>query len=183
MTTRKVIPILPINAVFRETSTSTKCRVVFLSNLCSGKDYLSHNQISVPGANLNHKLQIALLLLRFDKYLITYDLKKAFLQLVLRKEDTDKLLFLWFKDIDNNDFSIVPYRICRVPFGMRYSPFLLMISLYYILINSSVNDSPDIKAIKTALYDLAYVDNLSFTSNDELELQKSINVAVESLSQ
>ncbi|XP_066946894.1 uncharacterized protein [Macrobrachium rosenbergii] len=82
------------NAVFRENVESTKCRVVFLSNLGenAGARSLSHNQCSQVGPNLNHKIQVATLLLRFDKFLVTFDLKKAFLQLLLRREDTDKLL-------------------------------------------------------------------------------------------
>ena len=165
------------SAVFRENANSTKCRVVFLSNLSSGRDSLSHNQISMPGANLNHKLQIALLLLRFDANLVTFDLRKAFLQLLIKREDTDKLHFLWFKNPAAGDFSIVTYRICRVPFGMRYSPFLLMISLYYILINCAKNDDKNMKDIKMALYDLAYVDNLAYTANDAKNLIDAINVA------
>lgn len=70
------VSFLPHSAVFKESVNSTKCRVVFLSNLKEGNtsNYLSRNQISRTGVNLNHKLQIALLLLRFDKYLLTYDL-------------------------------------------------------------------------------------------------------------
>ena len=48
---------LPHSAVIRESSSTTKCRVVFLSNLCEragGKK--RHNEISFPGANLNQSL-------------------------------------------------------------------------------------------------------------------------------
>ena len=91
--------------------------------------------------NLNHKMLIAMLLLRFDRFLMTFDLRKAFLQLLLPEEDTKKLLFLWFRDVANNDYSIVGYRFLRVPFGARFSPFLLMSSLYYMLMKeTSGND-------------------------------------------
>ena len=130
------------NAIFRENVDSTKCRVVFLSNLSEKRSdrNLSHNQCSKVGANLNIKMQISTLLLRFDKFLMTFDLKKAFLQLLLCKEDTSKLLFLWFNNVSQKDFSIVGYRFCRVPFGMQYSPFLLMLSLYYILMHNVADD-------------------------------------------
>ncbi|XP_066941032.1 uncharacterized protein [Macrobrachium rosenbergii] len=139
------VSFLAHNAVFRNNSNTTKCRVVFLSNLSERKNEkcLSHNQCSMAGANLNNKMQISTLLLRFDKYLLTYDLKKAFLQLFLREEDTRKLLFLWFNGISKNDFSIVGYRFRRVPFGMRYSPFLLMIALYYTLIHNVTDDDDE----------------------------------------
>lgn len=169
------------SAVFRENVSSTKVRVVYLSNLSAGRDTLSHNQISIPGANLNHKLQIATLLLRFDKFMVTFDLKKAFLQLLIRKEDSNKLLFLWFKNVAEKDFTIVTYRICRVPFGMRYSPFLLMIALYYILVHTVTHDDEFVRGIKLALYDLAYVDNLAYTSDNETDLLAAIDIAKETL--
>lgn len=163
--------------MFRENVNSTKVRVVYLSNLNAGSDTLSHNQISVPGANLNHKLQIATLLLRFDKNMVTFDLRKAFLQLLIRREDSNKLLFIWYKNISEKGYSIVTYRICRVPFGMRYSPFLLMISLYYIFIHTAQDDCEFIRNIKLELCDLAYVDNLVFTSNNEDDLISAIDIA------
>jgi len=44
------------NAVYKESSSTTKCRIVLLSNLCEkGSSSLSHNQVSVPGPNLNSK--------------------------------------------------------------------------------------------------------------------------------
>ena len=176
------VSFLPHSAVFRETSASTKLRVVFLSNLKenSNENFLSHNQISSPGVCLNHKLQTALItLLRFDKNLVTFDLKKAFLQLMLSEEDSLKLRFLWFRDAPNGDFSIVCYKMCRVPFGMRYSPFLLMISLYYMLIYVKGDESEKISNIKRALYDLAYVDNLAYTGDDADDLLEAVKVAHE----
>ncbi|XP_066984524.1 uncharacterized protein [Macrobrachium rosenbergii] len=169
------------NAVFRENVESTKCRVVFLSNLGenTGARSLSHNQCSQVGPNLNHKIQVATLLLRFDKFLVTFDLKKAFLQLLLRREDTDKLLFLWFKDVSKGDFSIIGYRFCRVPFGMRFSPFLLMLGLYYILILNASDEDPELTEIRKSLYDLSYMDNLSYTSNSEDDLIKALKLATE----
>lgn len=84
--------------VFRPDRETTKCRVVFLSNLCErnkkGKVSVSHNQAIHPGPNLNHKLTTAFIHLRFGDHLICYDLKKAFLNIALYPEDTNKLLFL-----------------------------------------------------------------------------------------
>ena len=59
------ISFLAHNAVFRENTESTKCRIVFLSNICDKNKAknLCHNQISLPGANLNNRLDIALTLM------------------------------------------------------------------------------------------------------------------------
>ena len=88
------------NAVFKDHDFSTKCRVVFLSNLCdeSNGQKLSHNQVCLPGQQLNNKLHTTALLYRFNRYLLVYDLEKGFVHLCLGDEDTSKLNFLWFKD-------------------------------------------------------------------------------------
>jgi len=131
------------------------------------------------GVNLNHKLQMNAVLHRFDKFLFLFDLSKAFLQLMLSKEDTNKLIFLWFRNVGEGDFTVVGYRFCRVPFGLRFSPFLLMVSLYYILMSSGQSsENPDENEIKRCMYNLAYMDNLAFSSEDETKLLEAYNLAV-----
>ena len=78
--------------VFKPDRNTTKCRIVFLSNLKeSGKLSLSHNQCMYSGPNLNQKLSSSFLQLRFDKFLLTFDLKKAFNMLALQDIDQAKL--------------------------------------------------------------------------------------------
>ena len=167
------------NAVYKQESLSTKCRIVYLSNLCQkGDNTLSHNQVSMPGPQRNPKIVTALNLLRFNKYLLIMDLKKAFLQICLRKHDTDKLMFLWFKDISRGDFSIVAYRINRVPFGMRYSPFLLFIALRIILILHASCLSQLEQDIHDNIYNSAYMDNLSYSSDDHDDLCYSYDYSI-----
>ena len=116
------ISYLPHNAVYKENSASTKCRVVFMSNLCDKRcsSNLSHNQVSLPGCQLNNKLQTIATFYRFNKYLLIYDLEKAFVQLCLKPEDSLKLHFLWYRDISKGDRTVVTYRFKRVPFGLRF---------------------------------------------------------------
>ena len=157
---------LPHSAVIRESSSTTKCRVVFLSNLCEragGKK--SHNEISFPGANLNQSLFTSLLLLRFDKYLLSFDLRKAFLMIKIRPEDSLKLLFLWFKDVQSGDFEVVGLRFLRLGFGLRFSPSILVSVLYYILFVNIDKSDPELCAIAKRFYSLLYMDNISFTSS------------------
>ena len=107
---------MPIFKLDKETS---KCRNVFLSNLSENNNIcnMSHNQTINTGPNLNKKLSSAILHLRFDKYLLTYDLVKAFLQLGLPEADQNRLCFLWFANVKEKDFRIVAYRSKRLPFG------------------------------------------------------------------
>ena len=166
------ISFLAHNAVFKGEDASTKCRIVFLSNICDKRDKnnLSHNQVSLPGCQLNNKLQTTAILYRFNKYLFIYDLEKAFLQLCLRDEDIAKLHFLWFRDLAKGDKSIVIYRFSRVPFGLRFSPYLLMLALYIVLILCVAICDPDELFIRRMCYNLSYMDNLAFSSSDKKEL-------------
>ena len=168
---------LPHMGVFKPDRETTKCRVVFLSNLCekmkSKKLSLSHNQAMFAGPTLNQKLSSAFLQLRFGSYLLCYDLKKAFNQLLLNDIDQSKLLFYWFKDVDKQDFSPVVYRNVRLSFGLRCSPFLLMISLYYILVVEAQDDPLKLKELKHLMYGLLYMDNGAVTSDSSEDLRWS----------
>ena len=153
--------------VFKPSSNTTKCRVVYLSNLSEkdrlGKLNLSHNQSMVTGPQLNRPIAISLTLLRFDQNLMTYDLQKAFLQLKLSPTDQEKLCFLWFRDVENHDYSLVAYKCLRLIFGARCSPSLLMLALYYMLIYS-VDENDELKQFKRHLYELLYMDNGAVSS-------------------
>ena len=162
--------------VFRMGHESTKCRVVFLSNLCEKKNGrgFSHNQVMLPGPCLNQKMSTAVTLIRFDKYLLTFDLKKAFLMIKLRENDSNRLLFLWYNDISKGDYTIVGFKTLRLPFGIRPSPTTLMVGLYKMLImDKSDNDYLD--NLKKMIYNGIYMDNGSYTTNDVEDLKKAYN--------
>ena len=103
--------------IFKESSRTTKYRVVYLSNLKekTPNTSFSHNQSLLPGPQMNRPIEVSLTLLRFNKNLLIYDLKKAFLQLKLTSEDSNRLCFLWFKDAKKGNFTIKAYRCLRLP--------------------------------------------------------------------
>ena len=133
---------------------------------------ISHNQAMLSGPNLNRKITTAILKLRFDKYLLCFDLKKAFLTIAITPVNQSKLLFLWYKNVTKNDFSIVAYKNLRLPFGLRCSPTLLMLGLYKILILDAENEEQDERKMKRIIYDLLYMDNGCVTANTLKELRK-----------
>ena len=102
------MPHMPIIKLNRET---TKCRNVFLSNLCENKPSkvktISHNQAMFSGPNINQKITTALLNLRFGENLLCFNLQRAFHQLALNEIDSNRLLFLWFRNVRKGDFSLV----------------------------------------------------------------------------
>lgn len=167
---------LPHMAVFKPDRETTKCRVVFLSNLVhniqnnqNNTVSLSHNQVMHAGPCLNHKLSTAILHLRFDKYLLCYDVRRAFLQISLSESDSNKLLFYWYKNVAKRDFSLVTWRNLKLPFGLKCSPTLLMLALYKLLCLDSSSDDSRLRRVKELIYALTYVDNGAFTgSRDEV---------------
>ena len=165
---------LPHMPVFRMDRSTSKCRVVYLSSLKENdhtkKMTVSHNQAILPGPCINSKLSTALLAMRFDSELLCFDFCKAFLQILLDKFDSDKLLFLWFRNVNSNDFEIIAYKNKRLPFGLRCSPAILMLAMYKMLIIDSENDSSKLKSMKKLIYHLLYMDNGAFTTNDSQEL-------------
>ncbi len=168
---------LPHMGVFKPGHETSKCRMVFLSNLSekngSGSQTISHNQAMWPGPCINQKLSIALLLLRFDEKLLCFDLKKAFLQIALNEIDKNKLMFLWFNNVEKGDFEVVAYRNLRLSFGLRCSPTILMIALFKILMVDSDDNSSELRNLKKLVYSLMYMDNGAVTMNNSKNLKRA----------
>ena len=155
-------------SVFRPSKETTKCRTVFLSNVCdkgSGPiPSINHNMAMHPGPCLNQKLTSSLLLLRFDPKLLIFDLEKAFCMIGLKDDDASKLCFLWYRDVQKGDYTLQAYKNVRLPFGLVCSPTLLMLSLNIILLNPAMEESADITNLKKLIYALTYMDNCAVTS-------------------
>ena len=164
--------VLASMPIFRLSKESTKCRFVFLSNLCEKPKTtiptVSHNQCMYSGPNLNQKLSTALTLLRFDSEILIFDIKKAYCQIGLNESDQNKMLFLWIKDLNKKE--VVLYRNKRLTFGAKCAPTILIASLYYILIMQTENDAPRLKILKRLIYALIYVDNGAISMNSEKDI-------------
>ena len=104
-----------------------------------------------PGPCLNQKLSTSLLHSRFGEKLFTYDLRKAFNQISLGEEDSNRLLFLWYKDVMKGDLSLIAYRNIRLSFGLRASPAILVLSLYRILCLDCIHECDQIVKLKKTL--------------------------------
>ena len=165
---------LPHMGVYRMARETTKVRIVYLSNLCEKNDdqpnAVSHNNALLPGPCLNSKISTAVLRARFDHYILTFDISKAFLNIELKERDQNKLLCLWFKNVDAKDFTIIAYKNLRLPFGLRPSPTILMLALYQMLIIETDDDSPELVKLKKLIYANMYVDNGIVSANDHATL-------------
>ncbi|XP_068211750.1 uncharacterized protein [Palaemon carinicauda] len=154
---------MPFMGIFKPDRETTKCRVVFLSDL-SDKGSMNHNQTMHAGPTLNQKLSTSIVNLRFGSKLCCFDIKKAFNNIGLEEVNQNRLCFLWFRNLEEGDFSIIGYKNSRLPFGLRCSPALLMLGLYKKLIMDSTNDSFPLMKLKRTIYQLSYMDNCAFTA-------------------
>ncbi|KAJ8981422.1 hypothetical protein NQ317_015624 [Molorchus minor] len=115
-----LVHYLPHRPVIKESSLTTKIRPVFdASSHEKGKPSL--NQCLEVGPNLITRIPTVLLQFRLRKLGVVADIKKAFLQIAIHKEDRDYLRFLWLTD----EGQIKIFRHKRVVFGVSSSPFLL----------------------------------------------------------
>ena len=115
------VHILPHHAVYKE----DKARVVF--DAAAGRPNQSLNDHLLTGPNLIADLTGVLLRFRMRNVGVTADIEKAFLQLSLHPKDRDVTRFLWRRKATDQDPAI--YRMTRVVFGVKPSPFLLQAAL------------------------------------------------------
>ena len=139
--------------IFKPERETTKCRVVFLSNL-SERGSMTHNQTMYAGPSLNQKLSTSITNLRFGGKLCCFDIKKAFNNIGLEEVDQNCLCFLWFRNIEQEDYTSVGYKNCRLPFGLRCSPTILMLALHKILVVDSCDQALPVKKLERLLYQL-----------------------------
>ena len=122
----------------------------------SGFSEFSLNERLDEGPNYIPSLFDVLVKFRVHPVALTADVEKAFLQIQIKPDDRDMLLFLWFDDVNSPDPCIVQFPFCRLPFGLRPSPSILGGTVRKHLENYR-QSHPDIVEILKELY----IDDLS----------------------
>ena len=159
--------------IFKPQKETTKCRMVFMSNLAEKFDkncHLSHNQVIYSGPSINQKLTSALMHLRFQSFLLAFDVVRAFCQIQVPESDAKKLMFLWFKDAKNGNLELQAFKNVRLSFGVRCAPTILMVALYQMLVADAQNDDERTKNLKSLIYALSYMDNCALAANSQEDL-------------
>lgn len=123
---------LPHHAVIKESSISTKVRVVFDGSAKSSSGVSLNNNLMV-GPTLQQDLFSILCRFRTHKYAITADIQKMYRQILINPEDRDCQRILWR---NNSDEPIKTYKLSTVTYGTASAPFLAVRCLHQLAIDN-----------------------------------------------
>ena len=140
---------IPHKPVIRKNAESTKLRVVY--DASASNNGISLNSCLEPGPPLQNLLWSVIVRNRTHPIALCADMKQAFLQIRMKKEDRDSLRFHWIKDRD--PMQIETYRFTRALFGLNQSPFLLQGTIHQHLDNAKERYDHDlIEKIRREIY-------------------------------
>ena len=154
---------LPHRPVFRQTSTTTKVRIVYDAS-AEGVGGWSINSKLTAGPNLYPDLLGILLRLRRHPFVLSGDIEKAFHQVGIDSRDRKMLEFLWYDGLG----STKSFRFTRLPFGLISSPFLLGAVIQHHLQKYVDSEGPVVRKILQSLY----VDDLLASVETEEECKE-----------
>ena len=116
---------LPMHSVMKQSSTTTKLRVVFDGSADSTSG-ISLNQSLMIGSTLHPTLGAILIKFRSYPVAVTADISKMYREVSLSHQDKDLHRFLWRPTPQD---QIRDYRMTRVTFGVSASPYLAVRTL------------------------------------------------------
>ncbi|XP_051166519.1 uncharacterized protein LOC127284864 [Leptopilina boulardi] len=111
---------LPHHAVIKESSTTTKVRVV-LDGSFRTTSGISLNDCVMVGPVVQQELFLIILRFRQHKFVVTGDIVKMYRQIWVKPEHRNLQCILWRKDPDQ---SMITYQLNTVTFGVASSPYL-----------------------------------------------------------
>ena len=161
---------LPMHGVVKESSGTTKLRVVFDGSAHSSTG-VSLNDTLLPGPSIYPLLSTILNRFRMNPVAMVGDISKIFREVGLVEEDRDLHHFL----NKNNAGKVVDVRMSRVTFGITSSPFLAMQVLHHLADEYASLHPAAAKEIKQSFY----VDDVltgAQTVEQAIQLRKELNL-------
>ena len=117
---------MPMHSVTKQSSTTTKLRVVFDGSAPSTSGISLNNSLMV-GPTLHPQLGSILIKFRSYKVAVTADISKMYREVSLSLSDRNLHRFLWRPSPSD---EILDYRMTRVTFGISSSPYLAVRTLH-----------------------------------------------------
>ena len=143
---------LPMHAVHKLSSSTTKLRVVF-DGSCPTSTGVSLNDILATGPTLHSNLDHILIRFRTYRVAVSADISKMYREVILSEEDRQLHRFVWRAQTDQ---PVETYNMNRVTFGVRSSPYLAVRSLQQVAADFSSPGSSE----SYHLHKSFYVDDL-----------------------
>ncbi|XP_060809951.1 uncharacterized protein LOC132904023 [Amyelois transitella] len=148
------------HAVLKETSESTKLRVVFDGSAPSTSGY-SLNDILLSGPNIQDSLFSILVRARQYKYLLTGDIEKMYRQVEVTEPDRDLQLILW-REKESDPIKIL--KLNTLTYGTASASYLSTRCVYQL------GEECEDELIKNIIQSDFYVDDLITGCNNEIQL-------------
>ena len=161
---------MPVHAVVKEASTSTKTRAVFDASALTSTG-ISLNDLLAVGPTLQPTLINILLKFRTYKTAISGDISKMYREILLSPEDRPLHRYLWRRS------STEPWQdweMQRVTFGVTSSPYLAIKTL----IQTAKDHGQDFPKAQEHIFSSFYVDDFfggASTDAEAVLLRKQIN--------
>lgn len=109
---------MPHHAVIKETSNTTKVRIVF-DAFAKSSNGISLNDVLMVGSTIQDKLFSHLIRFRTYNYVISADIEKMYRQVLLHEDDRRYQRILW-----RENGRIETFQLNTLTFGVSSSPFL-----------------------------------------------------------
>lgn len=139
---------LPHHGVLRESSTTTKLRVVFDAS-AETTTGLSLNQTLMVGPTLQRDLFSILLTFRKYNVVITADVEKMYRQVLVKREDRDYQRIVWR---ENPNLELKHYRLNTITYGTAPAAFLAVRCLFQAAIEYQKIYPKAAETIKNSFY-------------------------------
>ncbi len=139
---------MPMHVVIKDSSTTTKLRVVFDASAATSTGVSLNNTLLLPGPTNYPHLTHILTRFRLPKVGLSADVSKMFREVALHRDDRDLHRFL----MEDDSGVIRDWRMTRLTFGVTCSPFLA-VQVLRQLAEDYVDEFPEAaKAILSSFY-------------------------------
>ena len=139
---------LPMHAVRKESSTTTKIRAVFDASAKSSSN-TSLNDILQVGPTIHSPLIDVLLRFRLHQIALTADVSKMYRAIELDESDRDLHRFVWRS---NPDDPLRDYRMTRITFGVSASSFIANMSVKQNALDHALDFPKAADVVETSFY-------------------------------
>nr|XP_022909018.1 uncharacterized protein LOC111420285 [Onthophagus taurus] len=155
---------LPHHGVIKETSTTTKLRVVFNGSQKTSLGESLNDNLHI-GPQLQNDLSDILMHWRRYQFVFTADIEKMYHQIIVHPNDRKFQQILW-RDCENQPLSV--YQLATVTYGLACAPYLAIRCLKELSIDC-IHDSP---LASNIISNDMYVDDI-ISGADDLETIKA----------